>query len=111
MGLADIINNIFQTFNQQLIEPVVNGLWGLIPNTSVLMVLALLLGAIVCFSPMQRGQKIASLIALVVILFIIPYVPSIISTILSESPSDASTVAQSAADGLSNPAATLSNLE
>ena len=54
MGLADIINNIFQTFNQQLIEPVVNGLWGLIPNTSVLMVLALLLGAIVCFSPMQR---------------------------------------------------------
>lgn len=100
MDLASVINTMFSNFNQQFLEPIASGLWGIIPNTAVIAVIAAVLGLLVCFSPMQRGQKIGALVAIVVVAFAVPYLPQVISAILGGSTVDlgqAGSAAQSAA--------------
>ena len=43
MDLASVINTMFSNFNQQFLEPIASGLWGIIPNTAVIAVIAAIL--------------------------------------------------------------------
>lgn len=83
MQTSEVINAMFATFDTQVLSPLTEGVWSIIPDMGTLAVLAAVLGLIVCLSPMQRGAKLGTLAIIVVICFALPYIPDLISSLTS----------------------------
>lgn len=83
MQTSDIINAMFATFDSQVLSPITDGIWSIIPDMGTLAVLAAVLGLIVCLSPMQRGAKLGTLVVIAVVCFALPYIPDLVASLTS----------------------------
>lgn len=83
METSAIIQQMFATFDSQVLMPSADGLWSIIPNTLTLVVLATVVSIFIGCSNMPRGAKFGTIIMLFAMAFALPYAPDLLSSLLN----------------------------
>lgn len=80
--MDQIINEIFSNVTYGILQPVQDGLFGMLPVIIRVAVIFGFIALIFGFNSMQRGSKIAFIVGLIVIAYLAPYIPEVVNTAL-----------------------------
>ena len=82
--MDSVINSFFNTIESGLIMPVANGIWGILP-VILYVAIGITLVSVAFSSSMQKGQKIAGIVGLILLAVAIHFIPDLITQAMNGS--------------------------
>lgn len=95
--MDSVINSFFNTIESGLIMPVANGIWGILP-VILYVAIGITLVSVAFSSSMQKGQKIAGIVGLILLAVAIHFIPDLITQAMNGSVDLSSFKAENIAD-------------
>lgn len=95
--MDSVINSFFNTIESGLIMPVASGIWSILPVV-LYVAIGITLVSVAFSSSMQRGQKIAGIVGLIVLAVVIHFIPDLVTQAMNGSVDLSSFKAENIAD-------------